>query len=209
MTRVIGIDFDNTLVSYDVLIHRAAVDRGLIEAATDPCKKTVRDRIRRLPDGDVEWQKLQAQVYGPLMPHARLISGVTDFVRACRRSGDRIHVVSHKTEYAGYDSTGTNLRTAALEWMTANGFFSADGLMLRREDVYFEGTRGAKIARIASLRCTHFVDDLEEVFGEAAFPAGVEKVLYEPTAAAPAVTGAIKVMPSWSAIHDYFFDRPV
>lgn len=207
MTPVIGVDFDNTLVSYDLLIHRAAVQRGLIDPATDAYKRTIRDRIRMRPDGEVEWQKLQALVYGPLMPQAQLIAGVSDFVLACGRRGYRIHIVSHKTEHAGYDSTGTNLRTAALEWMTANAFFSADGLMLRREDVYFEGTRADKIARIASLECTHFVDDLEEVFRDAAFPADVEKLLYMPEAAAPAVAGAIRVMPSWPAIHDYFFDR--
>jgi hypothetical protein len=205
MRRVVGIDFDNTLVSYDAIIHRAAIDRGLIGADTDVVKRTVRDRIRLGPGGEIEWQKLQALVYGPLMPQARLIDGVSDFVRACRAGGVAIHVVSHKTEYAGCDATGTNLRTAAFEWMTAHRFFDAGGLALGRGDVYFEGTREAKIARIASLGCTHFVDDLEEVFREPSFPAGVERLLYAPDAAAPAVSGDVRVMPSWTAIGDYLF----
>jgi hypothetical protein len=33
MTRTVGIDFDNTIVSYDELMRRVAVDRGLIGEA--------------------------------------------------------------------------------------------------------------------------------------------------------------------------------
>jgi hypothetical protein len=43
--------------------------------------------------------------------------------------------------------------------------------------VYFEGTRTEKIARIVALGCTHFIDDLEEVFDDPAFPSGVERLL--------------------------------
>jgi hypothetical protein len=202
----VGLDFDNTLVTYDALIHSAALDRGLISAGTGAVKRSVRDRIRRRPDGEIEWQKLQALVYGPLMPHARLIDGVLEFAAACRAAGARMVVVSHKTEFAGYDETGTNLRTAALAWMTAHGFFDANGLALGRDDVYFEGTREAKIDRIRDLGCTHFVDDLEEVFLEPSFPPHVEKVLYAPDAA-PDLSGDVKVLPSWTAIREHFFNR--
>jgi hypothetical protein len=57
---VVGIDLDNTLVSYDQVLHRAAVDRGLIGAGTGVGKRAVRDEIRLGPGGEVEWQKLQA-----------------------------------------------------------------------------------------------------------------------------------------------------
>ena len=204
MTPVIGIDFDNTLVSYDVLIHGAALDRGLIPPGTEVAKRAVRDRVRLGPDGEIEWQKLQALAYGPLMPRAQLIEGASEFVCTCHERRLRIYIVSHKTDYAGYDETGTNLRAAALDWMTARRFFVPDGLGLRRQDVYFEETRDAKIARIQSLGCTHFIDDLEEVLLEATFPAGVEKLLYAPDAI-PTPVGDVRVMPSWQAIGDYFF----
>jgi hypothetical protein len=204
MSAVLGIDFDNTLVTYDALIHRAALERGLIAADIDAAKRSVRDRIRELPDGEIEWQKLQALVYGPLMPQARLVDGVAEFVTACHRGGLRLFIVSHKTEFAGYDATGTNLRTAALDWMTANRFFDARGLGLCRDDVYFEGTRGAKIDRIRALRCSHFIDDLEEVLCDPSFPPGIEKLLFAPDAAG-GVSGDLRVMPSWRAIGEYFF----
>lgn len=206
MTRTIGIDFDNTIVSYDDLMYRAAVDRGLISDGADRTKRAVRDRIRQLPDGEIEWQKLQALAYGPRMHEAQPIDGAEEFLRRCRQNGIGVFVVSHKTEYASYDETRTNLRTAALEWMATRRYFEPDGLGLRRGDVYFESTRRDKLARIAAIGCSHFIDDLEEVFLEPSFPPHVQKILYAPDPSLES-THAATVMPTWRAVCDYFFDR--
>jgi hypothetical protein len=189
MTPVVGIDFDNTLVSYDALIRDVAVERGLIAPDGDGSKRAVRDRIRRLPGGEVEWQKIQALVYGPMMANASLMQGADAFVRECRSRGWPIYIVSHKTEFAGYDETGTNLRDASLAWMASQRFFDAAGLAFSREHVFFESTRREKVDRIRALECTHFVDDLEEVFDEPSFPRGIHKFLFR----------------SWSELHDDFF----
>ena len=206
MTRTVGIDFDNTIVSYDALMYEAALDRGLIEDGADRTKRAVRDRIRQLPDGEISWQKLQALAYGPLMRNAQLIEGVEEFICECRDRDIAVFIVSHKTEYANYDETRTNLRMAALEWMTDQRFFDAEGFDLSRADVYFESTRADKIARIERMGCSHFIDDLEEVLLEPSFPADVEKILYSPDALSVS-TGRVTVMPSWQAVRDYFFDR--
>lgn len=204
---VIGLDFDNTIVTYDALIHQTAMQRGLIAPGIDTSKRAVRDHIRRMPAGDLEWQKVQALVYGPLMDAAQLIEGVDTFVRRCRAAGLPVFIVSHKTPYAGQDETGTNLRDAALRWMQSRGFFDAAGLGFGREHVFFESTREAKVRRIHDLGCDLFVDDLEEVFSEPSFPADVAKILFapEPLDADPA--GTI-VLPSWQAIHDHVFNQP-
>ena len=186
---VVGIDFDNTLVSYDTLIHTVALERRLIADGTATGKRSVRDRIRLLPDGEVEWQKVQGLIYGPRMAQAQLMPGAAEFIRECRTRRWPVYVVSHKTEFAGYDETQTNLRDAALAWMASQKFFEPDGLGFSPDQVYFEGTRDAKIGRIASLGCTHFIDDLEEVFLEPSFPAGVRTFLFS----------------SWPALHDDFF----
>jgi len=205
MAAIIGIDFDNTIASYDELLFRAAVDRGLIPAGADRTKRAVRDRIRLLPGGEIEWQKLQALLYGPLMPGARQTDGVDDFIRWCRGAGITVFIVSHKTQYANYDETGTDLRTAALEWMAAQRFFDAAGLGLRPGDVFFESTREDKIARIRTLGCSHFIDDLEEVFLEPSFPANVQRILYAPAAASrDAAAAPAVVLRSWQAVRDYF-----
>jgi len=201
---VLGIDFDNTIASYDDLLFRAAVDRGLIQAGGDRTKRAVRDRIRLRPDGEIEWQKLQALVYGPLMPGARPTDGVCAFIGWCRDAGIAVFIVSHKTRYANYDETGTDLRIAALEWMTAQRFFDEGGLGLSRDAVFFESTREDKIARIRSLGCSHFIDDLEEVFLEPSFPANVRRILYAPGAPGGAASASAVVLRSWQAVRDYF-----
>lgn len=202
---VIGLDFDNTIVTYDAVLHQAALDRGLIAPGTPMVKRIVRDHIRAHGDGDIDWQKLQALVYGPLMPRARMFAGVSAFVSACRRRRVPVKIVSHKTEFAGYDDTGTNLREAALAWMTDHGFFAPAGLALTRDDVFFESTRDAKIARIRALGCTHFVDDLEEVLHDPAFPPDVQRILFAPEAQFDTASDP-RVAPSWEALTELVLD---
>jgi len=42
----IGIDFDNTIVSYDTLFHRVALERGLIPISVPANKISVREYLR-------------------------------------------------------------------------------------------------------------------------------------------------------------------
>lgn len=203
MHQIIGVDFDNTLVSYDDLLERLSLSLGLVPADAAPGKKTIRDSIRQLPDGEIQWQKLQGIVYGPRMNEAQLINGVREFFQACRQRGVRGVIVSHKTEYAGYDDTRTNLRQAALAWMETHRFFESDGLGLRREDIYFAGTRAEKLATIKRLGCTLFIDDLEETYLEPTFPADVEKVLFAPRGHAP--LPGVHGFRTWREILDYVF----
>ena len=86
-------------------------------------------------------------------------------------------VVSHKTEYGHFDPDRVNLRKAALDWMAGQGLLGGDhGIALA--DVYFESTRAEKLARIAALSLTHFIDDLEEVLSDPDFPPNVERILF-------------------------------
>jgi hypothetical protein len=176
----VGVDFDNTIVSYDDLIRKVAIEGGLIDRGGPMGKKAIRDRIRERADGDIDWQKIQGLVYGPRMGEARIIAGVAEFFARCRSERAEIFIVSHKTEYANFDPTRTPLRGVALSWMQRHGFFSTAGLGLSTGDIHFATTRQEKVECIAKLGCSHFIDDLEEVFAEASFPTGVLKILYAP-----------------------------
>lgn len=207
MPAVIGIDFDNTIVSYDALIYREAVERRLIEEPVQKSKKAIRDAIRMLPDGEIEWQKVQASIYGPKMKSATAVEGVFDFFSLCAETGIRTCIVSHKTQFANYDTTGTDLRVEALKWLEMAGFFNSDVSGISAGDVYFESTRAGKIERMKSLKCTHFIDDLEETFLEPSFPPDVEKILFSPHAPGRATPGTgLKVFDAWKDIQGYFFD---
>jgi hypothetical protein len=202
--KIVGVDFDNTLIVYDDLLRNLAAQRGLIAPPFAGGKKEIRDAVRLLPGGEIQWQKLQAAAYGTRIAEAAIAPGAADFIRLCRKHSAAVYIVSHKTEVAGYDETNTNLRDAALGWMEANGFFSRDGLGLDRESVFFGSTRQEKIDRIRGLRCTHFIDDLEETFLEDSFPAGVEKILYAPYKPDRNPSGA-KVAASWPEISEHLF----
>ena len=47
----IGIDFDNTIVCYDKVFHKVAIEKGLIPEDIPPSKNNVRDHLRRIGGG--------------------------------------------------------------------------------------------------------------------------------------------------------------
>lgn len=200
----IGIDFDNTLAGYDPLFARVAQEWGFLPSGFSGRKKEVRDAVRRLDAGESLWMRLQAEVYGPRMAEAVLIDGAAPFLRACRDRGVPVFVVSHKTPYAAAAPDGVNLHAAALAWMEAQGFFAEDGFALDRTHVFFEPTREAKCQRIGSLRCRLFIDDLEEVFREPSFPAGIGRLLLHGESGPPP-EGPFTPYPDWFAIAEAVF----
>ena len=201
MSCKVGVDFDNTLVSYDEVMYKAAVRFGFVASEARRDKKSIRDQIRQLPDGEMKWRKLQAFVYGEAMDDARLMEGVADFFDLCKKTGIEIYIVSHKTEFAAADEKGINLRQVALDWMTRQGLFKPQGLGLSNNQVFFESTRRAKAERIKHLGCTYFIDDLEETFLEESFPQGVTKILYHPHGGNSTVPG-VKIVRTWTQIQD-------
>jgi hypothetical protein len=173
----IGIDFDNTIITYDDVFRAVAAAGGLIAPGFSGNKQAVRDAIRLLPDGEPTWQRLQGQVYGKGIGDAAMDPGVETFLRRCRTEGSAVVVVSHKTEYGHFDPDRVNLREAALEWMAGRGLLGGEhGFALA--DIYFESTRAEKLKRIAALSLTHFIDDLEEVLTDPDFPPNVERILF-------------------------------
>jgi hypothetical protein len=196
----IGVDFDNTLISYDAVFHATATRLGLIGEGIAPRKQAVRDAIRLAPDGELAWQKLQGHVYGAGIADATLIDGVDAFLRRCRAEACEVVIVSHKTVFGHHDPQRINLRDAALDWMKARKFFADDGYGI--SNVFFEATRAEKLSRIGALACDWFIDDLEEVFSDPAFPPGVRRILFAP--AADAAASGI-VCSTWKRIEERVF----
>ena len=173
----IGIDFDNTIVTYDEVFCLAAKKLGLIDSGFSGNKQSVRDTIRLLADGELAWQHLQGQVYGKGIADARLVTGTDAFLRRCRAEKITVAIVSHKTEFGHFDPDRVNLRTAALDWMGNQGLLDGEH-GISPDNIYFESTRAEKINRIATLSLTHFIDDLEEVLTDPSFPQEVARILF-------------------------------
>jgi hypothetical protein len=202
----IGIDFDNTIVRYDHVFAEAARARGWVTTEFCGSKKQLRDAVRLLPDGEIRWQILQAEVYGGRMVEAEPFPGVVDFIGAARRRGIEMFIVSHKTRYSNYDTHKIDLREAALAWMENNGFFDPGRLGFSRQQVFFADTRSEKIAMISALGCGLFIDDLEEVFADPAFPANVTRVLFNTDDEAPS-DRAIVVRSTWPEIGRFVLEE--
>ena len=198
----IGIDFDNTIAGYDKVFRAVAWEMGFVAKDFTGAKTEVRDAIRRQDGGEEAWQRVQGRVYGKFMAEAKLMDGADRFLTACRDRGASVFIVSHKTEYGHHGPDRVNLREAARAWMSDRGFFRAEGFAVRPQDVFFEATRADKIARIRDLDCSHFIDDLEEVFLDHNFPKEVRCFLFGSGASAEAPLTAVA---HWDDIREAIF----
>jgi hypothetical protein len=194
---MIGIDFDNTIVSYDELFFVLARERDLIPPDFPISKTHIRDYLRARGRESV-WTELQGRAYGDEIARANVFPGAVDFFRACRRRGISVCIISHKTRtpYLGSDA---DLHAAARGWLAQQG--------LSAEDAFFELTKEAKLGRIRAQGCTHFVDDLPEFLALASFPAGVERILFDPSGVHAAPPDTVQVA-SWSELRGLLLCKP-
>lgn len=202
--RRIGVDFDNTIVSYDGLFHRLARERALIPAGLTASKSVVRDYLRAA-DREDDWTELQGLAYGPRMHEADPFPGVREFFATGIRDGYDLFIVSHKTRrpYRGGD---WDLHEAARGWLERHGFFAADGIGLDRERVFFETTKASKLERVGALGLDLFIDDLPELLAEAAFPDSVRALLFDPSDASAALP--FERARSWQELAALLLERP-
>lgn len=175
----IGIDFDNTIVRYDDLFWTCAREQDLVGDEVPRTKRAVRDAIRLLPQGNERWTELQGLVYGHRILEADPAPGVVEFLERCRDLDVDVVIISHKT-LTPAAGPAWNLHDAARAWLGRHIPGNRFGPGSTR--VFLELTLAAKLERIRSAGCTHFIDDLEEVFTRPDFPSGVTRLLYEPEA---------------------------
>ena len=175
----IGIDFDNTIAQYVTSFREVALEEGIIDGNWECKGKTeLRDHLRRQPNGEKIWMKLQGLVYGKYMHRAEMLPGVANFLMSCKRRNHNLFIVSHKTEYGHFDPGRISLRQEALKWMEAKQFFDQNYFGIERENVFFADTREEKVRKISQLKCDWFIDDLPEVFEEKNFPQNTKKILF-------------------------------
>jgi len=196
----LGIDFDNTLVCYDGVFHRVAMEKGLIPSDVPANKGSVRDYLREQGQENL-WIEIQGYVYGPGMAHAEPFPGVLEFFQASREAGIQIRVISHKTKHP-YAGPRYDLHAAAWGWLERLGFFDEAGIGLQKSRVHLELTKQDKLIRIGAAGCTHFIDDLPEFLAEPAFPTKVQRILFDP--ANGAGNSPFERAKSWAELADKF-----
>jgi hypothetical protein len=176
---VIGVDFDNTIVRYDDVFGRVALDLDLVPPHAATSKTSVRDHLRSIGQED-RWTELQGIIYGPRMSDAEMFPGVAEFFARCRAADTPVAIVSHRTRFP-YLGERHDLHAAARDFLSRHGFHDDAGIGLPVDRVFFEETKEGKLARIAALGCTTFIDDLPELLADPRFPAGVRRILFDPS----------------------------
>ena len=154
----VGIDLDNTIISYDSAFRHEAEIRHLIDLNSKLDKQGVRENIIRKCGNDIEWQKLQGYVYGKGISKAKLFEGVYRFLWRCHINNVMVEVVSHKTIYGHFDDEKINLREAANQFLDMKGIFGNKNSFIKK--ITYENT---KINKINKINFDYFIDDLHEI----------------------------------------------
>ena len=157
----IGIDLDNTIISYDRAFQEGAILKGFVDKSCKLHKKALRDLIRRRPDGETEWQKLQGYVYGEGINEADLFPGVYRFLWRCKQRKIDVEIVSHKTKFGHFDKNKISLRDSATNFLKNHGLLDNKNPLIKK--VTYKGTRQEKIDYIKENNFELFIDDLEEI----------------------------------------------
>lgn len=184
---LIGIDFDNTIICYDAVFHAVALERGLIIESVRANKQAVRDHLRRQGNED-EWTLMQGYVYGCRLNDAQPFPSVIDAIRQIRNANHDVAIVSHKTQHP-YHGPPYDLHEAAKQWLRSQHIIGTgaragtgtDEALIDTGHAYFEPTKQAKLSRIESLQCDHFIDDLPEFLAEDMFPSSTQRWLFDPS----------------------------
>lgn len=193
----IGIDFDNTIVSYDSLFHRVAQERGLTPSDLAPNKLAVRDHLRNIGREET-WTVMQGEVYGSRMDEAQMYPGFIEFLDWARQAGHGVSIVSHKTRYP-FAGPRYDLHQAARHWAGTH-LLGGEEPKIAESAIYFELTKQEKLARIGILGCDVFIDDLPEILLSELLAPYVRRILFDPDANyAPPLDPRLATVSSWAA----------
>lgn len=174
----IGLDFDNTIVSYDSIFFQVAQERGLTPDGLPRSKLAVRDHLRQIGQEDV-WTEMQGYVYGARMLEADAFPGIVQFLHWARQAGVETCIVSHKTKHP-FLGHPYDLHAIARQWIVQNLHDDA-GPLIPDERIYFELTKAEKLARIEAVQVDYFIDDLPEILTATGFPASrTTPILFDP-----------------------------
>ena len=196
----VGVDFDNTIVSYDTAFYETAVEWSLVPVNLLKSKLAVRDYLRNNGE-EAAWTELQGYVYGKKMVRAEAYPSVIEFFKFARDQGHSIFIISHKTKNPIIGKT-YDLHGAAIEWIEKN-LIDCNSKLLNSDNIFFEPTKEKKISRIMDSRCDFFIDDLPEILLMAGFPKKCKRILFDPTKSHTEKKEYVRIQ-SWSLITNFF-----
>ena len=174
---IIGLDFDNTIVSYDQLFHRVSVEQKLIDETFDVNKIKIRNYLRSINKENI-WTEMQGYVYGFRMQEAAIFPLFKNFFLETIENGHKIVIISHKTKYP-FIGEKYDLHEAARSWIKKN-LIRDEFTQFKQDDCFFEPTKDDKVKKIQEMKCDFFIDDLPEILQNQYFPDSCNKILFDP-----------------------------
>lgn len=157
----IGSDLDNTIVCYTKAFQIAAKMRGITASGKLSVKRETINRFSEL-----EWTKVQGEVYGKHIEVCKAFPGANQFFDEFKN----IQIISHKTRKG---IGNQDLRKSATDWLKLNGF-------LNGHTIQYAETIDQKLKFIEAAKLDIFVDDLPEIFEHAEFPKSTRFFLFDP-----------------------------
>jgi len=198
--RRVGLDLDNTIIDYTIPLNAALDLHGYVASAPleGVLSKEIAKQVVLERDGDEGWQRVQGWIYSTGIDSAEAFPGVHEFLVRCSIAGDEVHIVSHKTEFGHFDTSGRSLRDAAMSWLVANDVVGDEPWQVAPSRVYFESTQDDKITRIIALGISVYVDDLSEVLSHPNFPIAVRGLKFGSQGA----SDGLEIVGSWREVAD-------
>ncbi|MEK7818994.1 MAG: haloacid dehalogenase-like hydrolase [Bacteroidota bacterium] len=195
---LIGLDFDNTIVSYDALFYKVAIEQEMVPPTTAVNKVAVRNYLRGI-DKEDQWTEMQGYVYGKRMQEAHPYPGAIEFMSLAKQLGHHLLIISHKTKYP-FLGEKYDLHLSAKEWIKSHLW--VDGKPLFSDsDYFFEVTKEDKINRITDCGCNTFIDDLPEILLNGSFPMNTDRILFDPEKHHSSIDlPELKIKSSWGQI---------
>lgn len=202
----VGIDFDNTIVCYDDIFYKVALEKGLIPADLPANKESVRDFLRSQGKEDL-WTEMQGYVYGARMSDVVAFRGALECIEKLKANNIPLFIISHKTRHP-YRGEAYDLHASARQWLKEHLLAGSDKAGLEMDHVFFKETKEEKLAQVSACGCTHFIDDLPEFFAEPSFPSATRKLLFSPSRnMKPSQHKDLLIFASWGEITRFLLDQ--
>ena len=170
----IGIDFDNTLISYDEIFYKYALSKSLIKDKIPKTKVGLRNYLVKNNQEEI-FTNLQAEVYGPQILNANIFDGVLETLNYLSKNNSLI-IISHKTIFP-YLGPKYNLREYADKWLKKYKLHTSC-INSPISNIFYEDSFSNKTSRIVESKCDLFIDDLPKVLQS--LPKNINKFLFNP-----------------------------
>ena len=192
----IGVDFDNTIVSYQESIKELA-DKFLdLPADISKTKQDVKGFLQAKGRNDL-WTSFQGHLYGPGMRYAKPYEGCLEALSSLIKDGHEVRIISHRSRFP-YAGEKYDLHGYASEWIERE--LACAGLLdtIKRENISFHESKEQKIGMIIKTGVEIFIDDLLSILNDEQLGNGIRKFHFCPEGNAS--SGDLITVSRWSEV---------